>query len=160
MHSRDTCFSHKSTGLPGARGLDMQCGAAAPLTLLADATIKTMKPTTWKTAPAGYSNGRTRHEGICKIPKLKNNIFYCGKLCGRRFTHAPAAIAHTRKCANQNIHRDARSVSALVQALKKKALAATQNQKTQAQTTRPLSAITYNTNTNTNANNTAVKIRL
>jgi len=87
------------------------------LNVLADETIKNMQSTHWTPGPAGYSHGRTRHQGIYQIPKLSTNVFYCGNLCGRRFTHAPAAVIHTRKCQHKDVVKDARTIIAVMQTL-------------------------------------------
>jgi len=71
-----------------------------PLILLANTTVLHMKSKTWNLETVGYSRGRCNHHATNKkIPSLRNKVFYCGKLCGKRFKHAPAAISHTRSCS-------------------------------------------------------------
>ena len=48
--------------------------------------------------PFAPSRFRRNHQAMTKPPVDENGNYPCAKGCGRAFTHAPAAVAHTKAC--------------------------------------------------------------
>ena len=69
----------------------------ANIALIENKMTQKMVEGTWKPLQHGVSRNRTRHQGLSKQPRV-NGFVPCGKMCGRFFSHAPAAIAHTKVC--------------------------------------------------------------
>lgn len=69
----------------------------ANIALVENKLTQKMVEGTWKPLQHGVSRNRTRHQGLSKQPRV-NGLVPCGKMCGRFFSHAPAAIAHTKVC--------------------------------------------------------------